>query len=138
MPKALVRWRTNSSSSTKVPWSSSCSMRSRAVFLPFACCFSIAAAPLAGTASWYRSLRSERRAAVVVGAADAPSVSVTGQSLARGRSAPLVARCGARRLHAVQLPAAEALVARLEILDSAGSTNAELVRRAVDDPLGWA
>jgi BirA family biotin operon repressor/biotin-[acetyl-CoA-carboxylase] ligase len=37
----------------------------------------------------------------------------------------------------VQLPAAEALVARLEILDSAGSTNAELVRRALEDPRGW-
>ena len=52
MPKAWVRWRTNSSSSTKLPWSSSCSMRSRAVFLPLACCFSIAASPLAVTASW--------------------------------------------------------------------------------------
>jgi BirA family biotin operon repressor/biotin-[acetyl-CoA-carboxylase] ligase len=37
----------------------------------------------------------------------------------------------------VQLPAAEALVARLEILDSAGSTNAELVRRVLEDPQGW-
>ena len=37
----------------------------------------------------------------------------------------------------MQLPAAEALVARLEILDSAGSTNAELVRRVLEEPQAW-
>ena len=52
MPNACVRWRTNSSSSTNEPWSSRVSMRSRAVCLPLACCFSIAASPLAVTASW--------------------------------------------------------------------------------------
>ena len=52
MPNACVRWRTNSSSSTNEPGSSSSSMRSRAVILPLACCFSMAASPLAVTASW--------------------------------------------------------------------------------------
>src|SRR5829696_7005130 len=40
--KSCVRWRTYVSSSWKVPGSSSFSIRSRAVYLPFACCFSTA------------------------------------------------------------------------------------------------
>ena len=42
IPNSLVRWRTNVSSSWKEPGSSSFSIRSRAVYLPFACCFSTA------------------------------------------------------------------------------------------------
>ena len=42
MSKSAVRWRTKVSSSSKEPGSSSFSMRSRAVSLPFACCFSSA------------------------------------------------------------------------------------------------
>ena len=41
-PNSSVRWRTNVSSSWKEPGSSSFSIRSRAVYLPFACCFSSA------------------------------------------------------------------------------------------------
>ncbi len=42
MPNSVVRWRTYVSSSWKEPGSSSFSIRSRAVYLPFACCFSTA------------------------------------------------------------------------------------------------
>ena len=42
MSKSYVRWRTKVSSSWKEPGSSSFSIRSRAVYLPFACCFSTA------------------------------------------------------------------------------------------------
>ena len=42
MSKSYVRWRTNVSSSWKEPGSSSFSTRSRAVYLPRACCFSSA------------------------------------------------------------------------------------------------
>ncbi|CAA9482488.1 MAG: hypothetical protein AVDCRST_MAG12-1594 [uncultured Rubrobacteraceae bacterium] len=42
MSKSCVRWRTKVSSSLKEPGSSSFSMRSRAVYLPLACCFSSA------------------------------------------------------------------------------------------------
>ncbi len=40
--KSVVRWRTYVSSSWKEPGSSSFSIRSRAVYLPLACCFSTA------------------------------------------------------------------------------------------------
>ena len=53
--KSCVRWRTNASSSWNEPGSSSFSIRSRAVYLPFACCFSIAASEAAWTASWRSS-----------------------------------------------------------------------------------
>ena len=43
IPNSFVRWRTNVSSSWKEPGSSSFSIRSRAVYLPLACCFSTAA-----------------------------------------------------------------------------------------------
>ena len=42
MSKSAVRWRTNVSSSSNEPGSSSFSIRSRAVSLPLACCFSSA------------------------------------------------------------------------------------------------
>src|SRR4051795_10143035 len=42
IPNSLVRWRTKVSSSWKEPGSSSFSIRSRAVYLPLACCFSTA------------------------------------------------------------------------------------------------
>ena len=42
MSKSLVRWRTNVSSSSNEPGSSSLSIRSRAVSLPRSCCFSSA------------------------------------------------------------------------------------------------
>ena len=42
MSKSDVRWRTKVSSSSNVPGSSSFSIRSRAVSLPFSCCFSTA------------------------------------------------------------------------------------------------
>ena len=42
MPNSVVRWRTYVSSSWNEPGSSSFSIRSRAVYLPFACCFSTA------------------------------------------------------------------------------------------------
>ena len=42
MSELVVRWRTKMSSSSNEPGSSSCSIRSRAVSLPFACCFSTA------------------------------------------------------------------------------------------------
>ena len=54
MSKSYVRWRTNVSSSWNEPGSSSFSIRSRAVYLPFACCFSTAAAE----AEWIASSRS--------------------------------------------------------------------------------
>ena len=44
MPKVVDRCRASSSSSTNEPSSSSSSIRSRAVFLPLACCFSTARA----------------------------------------------------------------------------------------------
>src|SRR5215217_2557045 len=42
IPNSTVRWRMNVSSSWKEPGSSSFSIRSRAVYLPLACCFSTA------------------------------------------------------------------------------------------------
>ncbi len=42
MSKSVERWRTYVSSSWKEPGSSSFSIRSRAVYLPLACCFSTA------------------------------------------------------------------------------------------------
>src|SRR3954462_7510028 len=42
IPNSIVRWRTDVSSSWKAPGSSSFSIRSRAVYLPLACCFSTA------------------------------------------------------------------------------------------------
>ncbi len=54
MSKSSVRWRTNVSSSWNEPGSSSFSIRSRAVYLPFSCCFSTAASEPA----WIASSRS--------------------------------------------------------------------------------
>ncbi len=51
IPNAVVRCRTYSSNSTKLPGSTSSSMRSRAVILPLACCFSFAFASAETTAS---------------------------------------------------------------------------------------
>ena len=64
-PKAVERCRASSSSSTNEPSSSSCSMRSRAVLLPLACCFSTALAEPAWTASSRRRSRSASLPAVV-------------------------------------------------------------------------
>ena len=55
-PKLVERCRASSSSSTNEPSSSSSSIRSRAVFLPSACCFSTARAEPAWTASSARPL----------------------------------------------------------------------------------
>ena len=65
IPKACERCLAYSSSSTKEPVSRSSSMRSRAVILPLACCFSCASSSLAVTASWYRAFRSAILSAVV-------------------------------------------------------------------------
>src|SRR5918996_5004620 len=51
MPKPWLRWRTSLSVSTKVPGSSSLSMRSRAVSLPRSCCLATAASSPACSAS---------------------------------------------------------------------------------------
>ena len=51
MSKSYVRWRTNVSSSWKEPGSSSFSTRSRAVYLPRACCFSSASGAECSAAS---------------------------------------------------------------------------------------
>src|SRR5689334_5855542 len=64
-PKAVERCRASSSSSTNDPSSKSCSMRSRAVFLPLACCFSTALSEAACTASSIRRVRSSSLPAVV-------------------------------------------------------------------------
>ena len=45
IPKLVQRWSLNMSYSSKLPSSSSISMRSRAVYLPRACCFSMAFSP---------------------------------------------------------------------------------------------
>lgn len=65
IPKFVERCRANSSSSTKEPSSSSRSTRSRAVNLPFACCFSTARADPAWVASSMRRCRSASLPAVV-------------------------------------------------------------------------
>ena len=54
MSNSYVRWRTKVSSSWKEPGSSSFSIRSRAVSLPFACCFSTAFSE----AEWIAASRS--------------------------------------------------------------------------------
>ena len=51
MSNSYVRWRTNVSSSWKEPGSSSFSTRSRAVYLPRACCFSSASGAECSAAS---------------------------------------------------------------------------------------
>ena len=76
-PNAVLRCRASSSSSTNEPGSSSSSIRSRAVFLPRACCFSTARAEPACTASSIRCRRSAIFAAVVCGSI---CVSVTSRS----------------------------------------------------------
>src|SRR3954471_2582971 len=67
IPNSFVRWRTNVSSSWKEPGSSSFSIRSRAVYLPLACCFSTAC----WEAWWIAAARSSsswaRRSAKVSG-----------------------------------------------------------------------
>ena len=45
IPKFVQRWSLNISTSSKLPSSSNISMRSRAVYLPRACCFSMAFSP---------------------------------------------------------------------------------------------
>src|SRR3954447_21433720 len=57
MSNSWVRWRTKVSSSSNEPGSSSFSIRSRAVSLPFACCFSTASSE----PEWTASSRSSRR-----------------------------------------------------------------------------
>ena len=57
IPNSCVRWRTNVSSSSNEPGSSSFWTRSRAVSLPFACCFSTAFSE----AEWTACSRSSRR-----------------------------------------------------------------------------
>jgi hypothetical protein len=52
--EVVVRWRTNVSSSWNEPGSSSFSIRSRAVYLPLACCFSTADS----LAEWIAASRS--------------------------------------------------------------------------------
>ena len=65
IPNDVARCRANSSISVKESLSSSSSIRSRAVFLPFACCFSTAASEPACTASSIRRVRSSSLPAVV-------------------------------------------------------------------------
>ena len=64
-PKFVDRWRANSSISMKLPSSRRALIRSRAVILPRACCFSIARADPACTASSLRRYRSASLPAVV-------------------------------------------------------------------------
>ena len=52
---SVVRWRTYVSSSWNEPGSSSFSIRSRAVYLPLACCFSTAASEPWWIAAWRSS-----------------------------------------------------------------------------------
>src|SRR5918994_1143586 len=65
MPKDVDRCRASSSNSTNDPSSSSSAIRSRAVILPRACCFSTARAEPACTASSIRCCRSASLPAVV-------------------------------------------------------------------------
>ena len=66
--KSVVRWRTYVSSSWKEPGSSSFSIRSRAVYLPFACCFSTAFSDAWSTTALRSSSSCSRRSANVSGA----------------------------------------------------------------------
>src|SRR3954453_9190708 len=68
MSKSLVRWRTYVSSSWKEPGSSSFSIRSRAVYLPFACCFSTAFSEAWSTTAARSSSSCASRSANVSGA----------------------------------------------------------------------
>src|SRR5690606_12507581 len=99
-------WRTYSSNSTKLPVSTSISMRSRAVILPLACCFCWAIFSGSTTASSNRARRSAILAAVV----ERSGVSVTDSTLSSGAAEALddvhngfriplagVAVCGAKR-----------------------------------------
>src|SRR5215469_4658979 len=74
MPKSWARCLASSSNSVNEPASSSRSIRSRAVSLPRACCFSTAASEPACTASYLRRSRSAIFPAVVCGSGAAPSV----------------------------------------------------------------
>ena len=74
MPKSWARCLASSSNSVNEPGSSSRSIRSRAVSLPRACCFSTAACEPAWTASYLRRSRSAIFPAVVCGSGAAPSV----------------------------------------------------------------
>src|SRR4051812_13926220 len=65
MPKLVDRWRANSSNSVNEPGSSNASIRSRAVILPAACCFSTARAEPACVASCTRRSKSASFPAVV-------------------------------------------------------------------------
>src|SRR5690606_6694435 len=85
MPKAVVRCRTYSSNSTKLPVSTSISMRSRAVILPLACCFCWAIFSGWTTASSNRARRSAILAAVV----ERSGVSVTDSTLSSGAAGTL-------------------------------------------------
>ena len=90
MPKLVDRCRASSSSSTNEPVSSSTSIRSRAVILPLACCFSTARAEPACTASSMRRSRSASLPAVVW------------MSMSAGHLGPAVADRG-RRPHCVMV-----------------------------------
>ena len=65
MPKLVDRCRANSSNSVNEPGSSSASIRSRAVILPAACCFSMARSEPACVASCTRRSKSASFPAVV-------------------------------------------------------------------------
>ena len=67
IPNSFVRWRTKVSSSWKEPGSSSFSIRSRAVYLPLACCFSTAVSDAWWTAATRSSSSWASRSSEVSG-----------------------------------------------------------------------
>src|ERR1700722_7133498 len=71
MPKSTQRWRTNLSSSSKVPSSSKRSIRSRAVSLPALCSRSRRSGPPPASASKLRWRRSSIRSLCLAAAAEA-------------------------------------------------------------------
>src|SRR3954447_3192 len=88
MPKFVERCRANSSNSVNEPGSSSASIRSRAVILPAACCFSTARAEPACVASCTRRSKSASFPAVVCRSTSAGTCSP-----ARWSSAALTSLC---------------------------------------------
>src|SRR4051812_43532901 len=151
MPKFVERCRANSSNSVNEPGSSSASIRSRAVILPAACCFSTARSEPAWVASCTRRSRSASLPVVLwmsmspgtASPALCSSAAVTwpprrGSS---GRSVGDVPDASSRwsdlerpGLDGAALAAAltrdGGLWRSLEVVESIGSTNAELLARA--------
>src|SRR4051812_12123820 len=134
-PNATDRCRASSSSSTKEPSSKSSSMRSRAVLRPLACCFSIAFAEPACTASSSRRSRSTSLPAVVwVSMSSGTSVPSPGFALTRERLVAVISDPAARPpLDAERLAAADPDLLpglHVEVVEEAPSTNALVVERA--------